>query len=190
MATAAVPPPNVAPGPPVGGDSLYEVVDGQIVEKPMGAFSTWLASLLARYMGSFAAEHRLGRVVCEMLFRIDAATNLQRRPDVAFVSDRRWPLARQVPDEAAWDVVPDLAIEVVSPSNSAVEVVGKVDEYFRAGVQHVWVVYPSVAAIHVHDSPTAIRVLRRGDELDGAPLLPGFRLPLTTLFEGEPAPPA
>src|SRR5207244_2037726 len=106
--------------------------------------------------------------------------------DVAFVSDERWPRARRVPDDAAWDVVPDLAIEVVSPSNIANEVVAKVGEYFRAGVQRVWVVYPKQPLVYVYESPTAaIRVLRVGDELDGAPLLPGFRLPLATLFEGE-----
>jgi Uma2 family endonuclease len=126
--------------------------------------------------------------VIEMLFRIDAAANLQRRPDVAFVSYERWPRSRRVPEDAAWDVVPELAIEVVSPTNLAEDLLAKVGEYLRVGVRQVWVIYPAAAQVHVHESPTHIRVLGRGDELDGGPLLPGFRLPLAELFEAEADP--
>ena len=83
---------------------------------------------------------------------------------------------------------PRLAIEVVSPTNLAEDLLAKVDEYFQAGVRQVWVVYPAAARVHVHESPTQIRVLGRGDELDGGPLLPGFRLPLAELFEAEAEP--
>jgi Uma2 family endonuclease len=118
-----------------------------------------------------------------MLFRIDK--DLQRRPDVAFVSAERWPIGRRIPDDAAWDVVPDLAIEVVSPTNTAAEVLARVREYFQAGVRRVWVVYPNERLIYTYQSPTSVRVLQAGDDLDGDPLLPGFRLPLTTLFEDQ-----
>jgi Uma2 family endonuclease len=188
MATATAPPPNLPPAPPVDGDSLYEVVNGRVVEKtPMGAYEGELASLLLEYLAPFIRTHQLGKVVVEVLFQLDPATNLQRRPDVAFVSCERWALDRQVPDEAAWDVVPDLAIEVVSRTNTAYEVVAKADEYFRAGVRCVWVVYPNISAVYLYESANMIRVLRLGDELGGASLLPGFRLPLTALFQGRPA---
>src|SRR5262245_37138197 len=191
MATAAAPPPNIAPESPNDRDSLYEVVDGQVVEKPpMGAYQGELASLLHEYLAPFVREHQLGKVVVEVLFLINSATNLQRRPDVAFVSDARWPRKRHAPNDAVWNVVPDLAIEIVSPTNTAAEVTAKVEEYFQAGVQRVWVVYPDITAIYLHESSNVIRVVRLGDELDGDPVLPGFRLPLTALFEEEPAPPA
>jgi len=162
------------------------VVDGQIVEPPpMGTYPTWIASLLILPLGTFARTQGLGRAVVEMLFRIDPATKLQRRPDLAFVSYERWPRTRRVPKDAAWEVVPDLAIEVVSPTNLAEDLLAKVHEYFRAGVRQVWVVYPAAAQLHVHESPTHIRVLGRSDELDGGPLLSGFRLPLAELFEDE-----
>ena len=57
----------------------------------MGSYPTWLASVLHEYLAPFSRAHQLGRVVTEMLFRIDQASNLQRRPDVAFVSFERWP---------------------------------------------------------------------------------------------------
>jgi Uma2 family endonuclease len=163
---------------------LYEVVDGQILENPpMGAMESVLAGLLAELMAPFARAGGLGRVVPETLFLIDHIRNLKRRPDLAFVSERRWPLRRRIPQTEAWDVVPDLTVEVVSESNSANSVVIKLEEYFRAGTQKVWVVYPVVSKVYVYDSPTAVRILQLGDDLDGEDLLPGFRVALSTLFE-------
>jgi Uma2 family endonuclease len=120
-----------------------------------------------------------------MIFRIDVAKDLQRRPDVAFVSRSRWALDREVPDAPAWDIVPDLAIEVISPTNAAVGVQTKIHEYFDAGVRAVWVIYPKHKKIHIYASPTKILVLQLGDELDGADVIPGFRLPLRALFEAH-----
>ncbi|HJT76993.1 MAG TPA: Uma2 family endonuclease [Gemmataceae bacterium] len=185
---AAVVPPPLTPGEI---DTLYEVVNGQRVElPPMGAYETDLASVLTQLLGAFARAQNRGRVEAEMLFLIDQAAELQRRPDVAFVSYERWPRNRRVPRTAAWNVVPELAIEVVSPSNTAEGSVVKVQEYFRAGVQRVWVVFPDIEQVYAYDSPTAVRILVRSDELDGDPVLPGFRLPLATLFEAEATEPA
>ena len=164
----------------------YEVVDGQVVEKPaMGAYEGEIACLLMEPMLVHVRAKALGRVVSEILFRIDAQRKLNRRPDVAFVSHERWPIGRRAPRTAAWDVVPDLAVEVLSPSNRSVDDLGKVDEYFRAGVRLVWVVYPTLDKVLVHESPTSIRVLTRGDTLDGGEVVPGFSLPLAELFGDE-----
>jgi len=174
--------------PPPEWDSdarkFYEVVGGEIVENPpMGAMESILANLLQDLMVNFARSNGLGRVVVEILFYIDRARKLKRRPDVAFVSAKRWPLKRPVPQTEAWDVVPDLAVEVVSNSNTAVQIDQKIDEYFQAGVSDVWVIYPGTGKIYVYGSPTQVRVLQRGDELDGGALLPGFRVAVSTLFE-------
>jgi Uma2 family endonuclease len=170
---------------PLGdSEALYEVVDGQRVElPPMGARETHLGSNLLVLLGSFGKAQRLGRTEGEMLFLLDAEAGLERRPDVAFVSYERWPRHRPVPTTAAWQVVPNLTVEVVSPTNTAAEVLRKVREYFRAGVQRVWVVYPDEEQVYVYSSPTSIRVLERSGELDGEEVLPGFRLPLSELFE-------
>ncbi len=110
---------------------LYEVVDGKRVElPPMGAHECHLAMHLAGVLWSFSQTQRLGRVETEMLFLLDASTDLTRRPDVAFVSYERWPRARPVPRTASWQVVPNLAVEVVSPTNTAPEVLRKVAQIF------------------------------------------------------------
>lgn len=169
------------------GDALYEVVDGQRVElPPMGVFEADLASQILLPLGMYAKTKGLGRAVCEVLFLLSAAVGLQRRPDVAFVSYQRWPRNRRVPGAEAWDVVPDLAVEVVSRSNSALEILAKIREYFQGGCLRIWLVYPLEEQVYVYESPTQVRILSRQDALEGDDFLPGFRLPLAELFEEEP----
>jgi Uma2 family endonuclease len=131
--------------------------------------------------------HDLGHPVTEMLFRLPLATARNRRPDGAFVTYGRWPKGRPVPTDNAWDVVPDLAVEVTSPTDLADEIMQKIVEYFQAGVRLVWLVYAQHQLVYVYDSPTRVRILTRDDELDGGPVLPDFRLPLAELFPESPA---
>jgi Uma2 family endonuclease len=74
--------------------------------------------------------------------------------------------------------VPDLAVEIISPSNSAEEMERKIAEYFLAGALRVWVVYPETARLYAYDSPTSVRILTRDDVLVDEAILPGFRLNL------------
>jgi hypothetical protein len=112
-------------------------------------------------------------------------TKLQLRPDLALVSFERWLRSRRIPKAPAWDVVPNLAIEVVSPSNSAYEVLGKIEDYFRCGVERVWVIYPTVSKLYDYDSPVSVSILTRDQTLSGGAVLPGLHLPLAELFENE-----
>ena len=99
-----------------------------------------------RSPAAFLREVRsLGRLASEMLFRL--------APSPTSSAGRTWPSSPTsagpgppVPKTAAWHVVPDLAVEVISPNDLAVEVLRKLDDYFRAGVRQVWVVYPSTGA--------------------------------------------
>lgn len=178
--TTTPPTPDAAPDL---DDILYEVIDGRVVEKPaMSAFENWVANCLSRWMITSQVVDQLGQVVTEMLFHLDPVRKLKRRPDVAFVPFERWPQDRPVPMNEAWEVVPDLAIEVISRSNTVSEVDEKLEEYFQAGVRLVWVVLPVPKKVYVYASPTAVRILKSPDDLDGGPVLPGFRLPLEDLF--------
>jgi len=184
---ATLPKPNLL----VGDDELYEVIAGQRVRTPpMAALSVWIAFELARHLGNFAVA-QLGRAVTELLFHLPAPVNRDRGPDVAFVSYDRWAKDRPVPYHGnAWDVVPNLAGEVVSPHDNADELQDKIADYFRAGVQLVWVVYPMHRQIQVYQSLTQITVLTKADTLDGGAAVPGFRLALAELFtEPEEAAP-
>jgi Uma2 family endonuclease len=163
-------------------EPLYEVVRGERRElPPMGAFEVSLGSCLGRFLGNFASQHRLGLVVVEVLFVLDAELNLKRRPDVAFVSYGRWP-TQTIPRTEAWNVVPDLAVEIISATNLAEEIDNKLTDYFAAGVTLVWVIFPESRRVYVYTAPKQVRVLDGGDELDGGDVLPGFRLPIAALY--------
>jgi Uma2 family endonuclease len=176
---------TVAPAAMVNGDEpLYEVVYGQRVElPPMSIYAVRMASRLQTYMGSFAEASALGTVVTEALFILDAERDLRRRPDVAFVAADRWPLDRALPEQGDWEVVPDLIVEVISPTDLLQPVMDKILEYFQVGVRQVWVVVPSVRQVHVYNSPTQVRIFTEDSELDGGTLLPNFRLPVGMLFQ-------
>lgn len=170
-----------------GDEPLYEIIDGQRVEIPhMSAFASILASRLLFELQSFAKTHALGQAVVETLFHLPVPVDRNRRPDLAFVSFERWPMDRPEPlEDNAWDVVPDLAVEVVSPNDDAEQFQEKIDEYFQAGVRLVWVIYPKLRRCHVYDSHSLIRIVNVLDTLEGGDVLPGFRLPLADLFPGK-----
>jgi len=164
-----------------GRDTLYEIVHGQRVEKPaMSAYASFIAFQLALHVQLFADKSKRGRAMTEILFRL--AEDLQRRPDAAFVSFERWAEDRLPPHTDPWPIVPNLAIEVVSKTNPAEDILDKLEEYFHAGVELVWIVYPRQRQIYVYESPTQVRIVNLTQELEGGKVLPGFRLPLTTLF--------
>jgi Uma2 family endonuclease len=194
MATVSVSPDLSAPATssPAGSslepaeDVLYEVVDGQVLElPPMGAYESDIANFLAELLNEHARSGRLGRVFVELLFRIDFGRELQRRPDVAFVSATRWAYGKRVPRGAAWDMVPNLAVEVVSKSNSGESILAKLADYFRSGTELVWVIYPSARQVYVYTSASDVRILMEPATLDGGDVLPGFQLSLNRLFEDE-----
>lgn len=177
------------PSPVVGDDGpLFEIIDGQKMElPPMSAYAGVVAFQIASRIDQFARPQKLGQAAVEVLFHLPLPVDRNRRPDSAYVSYQRWPKGRPIPGrDNAWDVVPELAIEVASPSDLADELMTKIDEYFRAGVQLVWVVYPLLPLVQVYESLTQVRGLTRTDELDGGSVLPGFRVPLAELFPEAP----
>jgi Uma2 family endonuclease len=170
-----------------GEDSLYEVVDGQRVEKPfMSVRGIRIAFLLAWHLEVYARKKKRGRAVVEGIFDLPLpGGNKQRRPDAAFVSYERWSKNRPLPHTDPWPVVPNLAIEAISKNDHAEPILDKLQEYFDAGVQLVWVVYPKQRLIYVYESPTRPQVLTAAQELTGGDVLPGFQIPVAALFEDE-----
>ena len=187
MHTIATLDPSAAAVGPAKDEPLYEVVNGQKVAlPPMSIYAAWIASRLQSRIGPFAETHGLGTVVTEGLFILDPVKDLRRRPDVAFVSAANWPLDRPLPETGDWEMVPDLAVEVVSPNDAFQDVLAKMREYFRQGVKQVWIVLPVDREIYVYDSPRNLRILTAADELDGGALIPGLRLPVGSLFQRQP----
>ena len=167
-------------------EALYELVDGQRVEIPAmskraGRIATWLAMKL----NLFAQPNQLGEALVEVLvlLRLPEDPGRNRRPDISFFCHSHSKKeSLQGPDENACDVVPDLAVEVTSPTDRAQNQRKKVLEYFRAGVRCVWEVYPELQIVDVYESPTNLRVFGPDDTLVGDPILPGFQLRLADLF--------
>jgi Uma2 family endonuclease len=168
----------------------YEIIDGVRVEMPpMSADSTGIAADLEYALTASGLANNSGKAYSDMLIRLPLPVDRQRRPDVIFVPFSRWAKGTPLPRTNAWDVLPELCAEVVSPTDLAEELWDKVTEYFRAGVRLVWVVYPRQQHLLVFDSPTQARVLGRADVLDGGAVLPGFRLALAELFPAAEPPP-
>ncbi len=162
-------------------ERLFEVVQGVRVEKAMSAFQLWLGSRIHGRLDQYCLEHGIGIAVSEMMFRIPSRGN-DRKPDVAFVSSARWPMNRVVPSVQAWPVVPDLAIEVVSPTDTVFNVFDKVQEYFEADVRQVWLILSNIKQAYIFSSPDAVKIIGSDGELTGGDVVPGFRLPMRMLF--------
>ena len=165
-----------------GDERLYEVVRGERKEKTVGTRQNLIAFRIGRLVVQADPQEKQGQAVIENLFVLDETADLQRRPDFAFVSRDRW--SELPPDTNAWNVVPEWMVEIISPSNSADEVIDKVDEYFQAGTQLVWVIYPHSQRVYVYTSPTDVSICEASDELTAGPVLPALRLRTAALFEG------
>jgi Uma2 family endonuclease len=167
-------------------EALYELVNGKRVEMPAMSFhATMIVSELGSELNSFAKLNRLGKAFVDLLVRLPLAQDVKRnrRPDVSFFSSSQLAIGFfQDPKENALEIVPELAVEVTSPTDRAEDQRNKVHEYFQAGVRYVWVVYPELQIVDVYESPKSVRVFGPDDTLVGDPILPGFQLRLADLF--------
>ncbi len=160
---------------------LCELVNGTLVEKVMWTPESVIAGVIVTFLNTFVLPRKLGIVtVPDGMYRLAAGS--VRIPDVAFVSATRFPDGR-VPAEAISSFAPDLAIEVLSPSNSEREMTLKVREYFESGVLVVWLVDPRHRTVTVLEAPDAPVVYRDGDLVTVDHVLPEFSLAVSELFD-------
>jgi Uma2 family endonuclease len=162
-------------------DRLCEVIDGTLVEKPMGYYESRVAAVLIYFVEAFLREHKLGIVTGEA-GRVRTEPGQIRMPDVAFFSWDHFP-RRRLPAGSALSVVPDLAVEVLSPSNTKKEMERKRRENFLGGTKLVWEVDPFKRTVRVYTAPDESGLLDEGHILDGGDVLPGFRLSIREWFE-------
>ena len=163
-----------------GESRLCEVVDGVLVEKTVGIYESYLAPRLIQVLTEFVQEHQLGIVLgADGMMRL--APGLVRIPDASFISWNLLP-GRRIPRVPFADLAPDLAVEVISPSNTVREMERKLQEYRAAGVRLVWYVLPEPREVHVY-TPDRHDVLTIDQEISGGDVLPGFTLPVRQMFE-------
>jgi Uma2 family endonuclease len=161
---------------------LYELVDGTLVEKIMGAKESFIAVQVSTLLNTYSAAHGNLGMVLGADGMMPLMKDLVRIPDVSFTSWDRLP-DRQVPDEPVPKLAPDLAVEVLSEGNTREEMERKLKEYFLSEVQLVWYIDPRKRVVRVYTSPDDVTELSETDALDGGDVLPGFSVPVAQLFE-------
>jgi Uma2 family endonuclease len=167
-------------------EALYELINGQrVAMPPMSLRAATVAGRLHVFLNSFATPNRLGEAFIETLIQVQVPEDedRNRRPDVCFVSTARLAVASPEDFDAnAWEAVPDLAIEVTSPTDRAEVHREKVQEYLWLGVRCVWVVYPKLRIIDIYEASGAARTFGPDGVLPGDPVLPGLEIRLDELF--------
>jgi Uma2 family endonuclease len=160
----------------------FEIVDGILKEKPpMGMFANILASFLATAINSFSLPKRLGMAIAETAYQLEPRN--ARRPDVSYYEFAKFPSVEVLyEDPPAFECSPNLAIEVISPSNTVAVIDKRIEHFFATGVKLAWIVHPQSKQVHVYESPTDCKILKVGDVLDGEKVLPEYSLSLAELF--------
>ena len=172
-------------------EKSYELVDGQLVERDMGAESSSVAGELYFRLKLHCRDRELGLAWPAdngyQCFPHDP--DLVRRPDVSFV--RRGRLPGDVAPKGWVKIPPDLAVEVVSPNDRVYALDAKLADYRKVRVPLVWVINPESRTVTVYRIDGSIRLLFEDDELSGEDIIPGFRCPVWEILPPrEPAEPA
>ncbi|MBI4470753.1 MAG: Uma2 family endonuclease [Acidobacteria bacterium] len=163
-------------------DFRYELIYGELRRmSPAVQRHGRIAAKLNMVLHQHVSRHDLGTVFAtDTGFKLASAPDLVRAPDAAFVRQARIDEAGD--PEGFWPGAPDLAAEVLSPSDTVLDVEQKVRDWLKAGTALVWVVSPELHTVTVYRSLTDITILTEKDNLDGGELMPGFRLGVAELF--------
>ena len=161
----------------------HELQAGLLVSEPLpGTRHGRVAARVAELLGAHARRHRLGVVISnDSGFILSRSPDTVRGPDVSFVSRERF---ESVGDRStAFPGPPDLAVEVLSPSNTPAGIHAKVADYLAAGTRCVWVLDTGTETVVVYRSLLSPRTSTATDTLEGGDVVPGFRANVTELFE-------
>ena len=164
----------------------HELLLGRLLSEPLPGYRHGrLVVRIASVLDAFVRERGLGEVVAaDVGFILARSPDTVRGPDVAFVSKKR---LRSFQDRKKYfPGAPDLAVEVLSPSERAGMIHGKIADYLAAGTRLVWVIDPEAQTVSVYRSVLSPRVISRDQELDGEDVLPGFSIKAADLFSNLP----
>jgi Uma2 family endonuclease len=159
---------------------LCELIDGTLVEKAMGFYESRVGGVLYHKIEDYLEVNDFG-----IVFTADAMMRVEpgqvRLPDVSFFSWDQFP-NRRLPAGQILDRVPDLAVEVLSPSNTKNEMERKRREYLLNGCKLVWEVDPVKKTVRVYTAPDESKLIRERGTIEGGDVLLGFKLPVAELF--------
>jgi Uma2 family endonuclease len=157
----------------------YELVDGEIIMSPAGMRHSEVAVTIAHLIMKFLDENPIGKVYTTDVGILFPNGNV-RSPDVTFVSNAKLPEGRS--PESYGAVIPDLAVEVLSPRDSLKQLGRKIGEFLENGVPLVWLVDPRRQSVTVYRSLTDTEQLTSSDTITADPVLPGFSAPVSSFF--------
>jgi Uma2 family endonuclease len=159
-----------------------ELVNGKVVElMPRGFDAGSALGNLASALGQFVSQHQAGRVYISTGFCLKRQPDVVRSPAISFLETTRLPSAEL--QDSFIEGAPTLAVEVVSPHDLWSEVEEKVREYLRSGTPAVWIVDPETQTVTVRTREAAPMVYASESTLRGAPVLPGFEVPVSEIFD-------
>lgn len=161
----------------------YELDQGELIVEPSPTFRhNRIRNRIARHLEDFVRAHHLGQVTIENDFRL--SSDIVRNPDVAFIANEAF--SKMDIDSSPIEGVPDLAIEVISPRNSAQDMLKKIHQYLDAGCQSVWVFYPNLKLVEIHET-SATREVAAPAVLHEEKLFAGkpYSLPLGVIFDED-----
>lgn len=161
----------------------YELQGGMLVSEPLpGSRHGRVALQMGALLNAHVRRKRLGVVFGnDSGFILSRTPDTVRGPDVSFVSRARYEASKDL--VGAFPGAPDLAVEVLSPSNTPAAIHAKVGDYLAAGTRLVWVIDPASETVAVYRSLLSPRILSEGDVLEGEDAVPGFRAEVSELFE-------
>lgn len=188
MTTAALTPPPRASQTGTADDVPpgYELIDGQLVEKPMGAQSSWIAGEVYDHVKAYCRRSGAGvAFVADLGFRCFPHKPEQvRKPDVSVITCDP---AGYVPPVGWETTVPTLVVEVVSPNETAYDLADKVKDFRRAGVPLIWVITPPHREATVYRADGTVSFITEPADLSGENVLPGLIVPLSAVLPAVPA---
>ena len=159
---------------------VCELVDGTLVDRPIGFYESLLASCLIAHLYAASDNGRLGVTSGEQGF-IRLGESQVRAPDVAFFLRANLPQGR-LPSERVPAICPDIAVEILSSSNTMAEMAQKRKEYFQGGCRLVWMVDPGARNVAVYRSPFRAEIIGLDSYLLGGDILPEFKMLVSELF--------
>jgi Uma2 family endonuclease len=159
-------------------DRLFELINGEIVEKVVTQAHGVIAARIVVRLGGFVEANKLGLVMVEVHHKVPGDEHNERIPDIAFTSSER---VLKV-EHGAVPQMPDLAVEIKSPNDRYIEMREKAAYYVANGARMVWLIFPEKRLVEVYQPVADVQILNEHDIIEGGDVLPGFSLAVKDIF--------